>query len=130
MSVAILQKTQRRTARFVSNTGHLRNEHFFMSADHMMLEVDQSTFELVSAHAEGNIQLHMLCPEGNQDYTAFGQSAIYQPERSRITLSGWTGARHNGQDYPPAGSRNNVVIPTDGSFFNGEDFEQSDDLAA
>lgn len=118
MTVASLPPPVRRTAHFVSNTGHLRNEHFFLTADHLMLEVDQEKFELVSARAEGNIQLHMLCPDADHKYVASGQSAVYQPTDCRITLVGWTGSRHNGVDYPPTETRQNVVVPTDGSFYD------------
>lgn len=101
----------------VSNTGMLKNEHFFLTAKHLMLDLDQETFELVSARAEGSIHIHLLNGDGVIDYIAMGQSAIYNPSRQRITLNGWTGSHYRGVDYPPELRHREVVVPTDGSFF-------------
>ena len=101
----------------VSNTGMLKNEHFFLTANHLMLDLDQESFELVAARAEGNIHIHLLNGDGVIDYIAMGQSAIYNPVRQRITLNGWSGSHYRGVDYPPEMRHREVVVPTDGSFF-------------
>ena len=108
---------ERRLTSVVSNTGMLKNDHFFLTADHLMLDLDQETFELVSARAEGSIRIHLLDREGVIDYIAMGQSAIYHPERQRIILNGWSGSHYRGVDYPPEIRHREVTVPTDGSFF-------------
>jgi hypothetical protein len=111
----------------VSNTGMLKNEHFFLTANHLMLDLDQATFELVAARAEGNIHIHLLNKDGVIDYIAMGQSAIYMPERQRITLNGWSGSHYRGVDYPPETRHREVTVPTDGSFFVPKQADESDE---
>lgn len=116
----------------VSNTGMLKNEHFFLTANHLMLDLDQESFELVAARAEGNIHIHLLNGDGVIDYIAMGQSAIYNPVRQRITLNGWSGSHYRGVDYPPEMRHREVVVPTDGSFFESRssDSVQAEAVAA
>ena len=106
----------RKTTNVIASSGRIRNDHFLLTADHILLEVDQTNFELVSAMAEGNIQVHMATPDAEGEYVIFAQSAVYQPHCQRLNLNGWSGTRENGIEVPPATSRREVAIPTDGSF--------------
>lgn len=120
MNPAPASTTERPLTSVVSNTGMLKNDHFFLTADHLMLDLDQDSFELVSARAEGNIRIHLLNSEGLIDYIAMGRSAIYHPASQRITLNGWSGSHYRGEDLPPTTSHREVSVPTDGSFFERE----------
>jgi hypothetical protein len=104
------------TTKVVAASGRLRNEHFLLTADHILLEVDPATFELVSAMAEGNIQVHMAPPEGEGEYVIFAQSAVYRPQARRLNLAGWLGTREDGIEFPAVADRREVVVPTDGTF--------------
>jgi hypothetical protein len=107
----------RNTTKVVAASGRLRNDHFLLTADHLLLEVDHANFELVSAMAEGGIQMHMLTRETDEEYIIYAQSAVYHPEQQRVVISGWQGTRENGIDYPPAQSGREVYLPTDGTFY-------------
>lgn len=106
----------RKTTNVIASSGRIRNDHFLLTADHILLEVDQASFELVSAMAEGNIQVHMATHEAESEYVIFAQSAVYQPHCQRLNINGWSGTRENGVECPPATARHEVAIPTDGSF--------------
>lgn len=108
--------TARKTTNVIAASGRLRNEHFLLTADHILLEVDQASFELISAMAEGNIQIHMTTPDPEGEYVIFAQSAVYQPHCQRLNLNGWVGTRENGIELPANLSRREVAIPTDGTF--------------
>ena len=104
------------TTKVVAASGRLRNEHFLLTADHILLEVESATFELVSAMAEGSIQIHMTCPEPEAEYVIFAQSAVFQPDQQRLTLNGWIGVRENGVMCGPVAAHGHLIVPTDGSF--------------
>lgn len=108
--------TARQTTNVIAASGRLRNEHFLLTADHILLEVDQASFELVSAMAEGNIQVHMVTPDPEGEYVIYAQSAVYQPHRHRLNLNGWLGTRENGVETAPSKARREVAVPTDGTF--------------
>ncbi len=109
-------QTTRKTTNVIAASGRLRNDHFLLTADHLLLEVDQASFELVSAMAEGNIQIHMVTPDPDGEFVLYAKSAVFQPQRQRLSLTGWQGTRENGVDIPPSQSHRDVVVPTDGSF--------------
>ena len=107
----------RKTSNVIASSGRVRNEHFLLTADHILLEVDPETFELVSAMAEGNIQVHMASPNPEGEYVIFAQSAVYQPHMNRLNLGGLVGTREDGQEYPALSVCREIVVPTDGTFF-------------
>jgi hypothetical protein len=104
------------TTKVVADAGRLRNEHFLLTADHLLLEVDPESFDLVSAIAEGNIHVHMTVPHPYGEYVIYAQSAVFQPYYQRLNLNGPIGTRINGVEYPSAPIVGEVRIPTDGSF--------------
>jgi hypothetical protein len=106
----------RQTSKVIAATGRLRNEHFLLTADHILMEVDVENFELVSALAEGNIQVHLDSPEPDGEYVLFAQSAVYQPGQQRLRLGGWIGTRENGVECAATDGDREIVLPTDGSF--------------
>ena len=116
MSDRYLITSRPTTTKVVAASGRLRNEHFLLTADHILLEVETATFELVSAMAEGSIEIHMTCPDAESEYVIFAQSAVFQPHRQRLTLNGWIGVRENGVMCGPVASHGHLVVPTDGSF--------------
>jgi hypothetical protein len=107
----------RKTSNVIAASGRLRNEHFLMTADHILLEVDPENFELVSAMAEGNIQVHMASPDAEAEYVIFAQSAVYQPHFQRLNLNGLLGTRENGVEHATTAGCRELIVPTDGSFF-------------
>ena len=104
--------------KMVSTTGRLRNQHFLLTADHLLMELDSITFELVGAYAEGNVEVHMRSEDELEEYVAFAQSAIFHPSQSRLKLNGWNAGIYNGVEYPVQSARREVLLPTDGSFFD------------
>jgi len=116
----------RKTTTVVASSGRLRNQHFLLTADHLLLEVDQSNFELVSAIAEGGIQIHMLMRENDEEYIIYTQSAVYHPHLQRVMLRGLKGTRENGIHLPPADSMGEVFLPTDGTFYFPDMAEQAE----
>jgi hypothetical protein len=107
----------RKTSNVIAASGRLKNDQFLLTADHILLEVDPETFELISARAEGNIQVHMVMPDPDSEYVIFAQSAVYHAEGQQLTLNGWIGTRENGIEYPPATAHREIEVPTDGSPF-------------
>lgn len=108
---------QRQTTNVIAASGRLRNEHFLLTADRLTLELDQGNFELVSAKAEGNIQVHMNAAEAEGELVIYAASAVFRPERQRLNLRGWIGTRENGLDVPAPIARHELAIPTDGTLF-------------
>ncbi len=108
--------TARQTTKVIAASGRLRNDHFLLTADHILLEVDPNNFELISAIAEGNIQVHMASPHPDGEYVIFAQSAVYQPQEQRLNLTGWIGTREDGVECPPIAAQREIVVPTDGTF--------------
>lgn len=108
--------TARKTTKVIAASGRLRNEHFLLTADHILLEVDPASFELVSATAEGNIQVHMASPNPEGEYVIFAESAVYQPHFQLLNLNGWIGTREDGVECAPLTARREIVVPTDGTF--------------
>ena len=114
---AIKCRPPRKRVHIVSNTGRLGNEHFLLTADHLMLEVDPASFELVSAFAEGNLAIHVLSQGQDAGCMVRARSAVYQPHRQRLVLSGWEDTHWQGVvETAPAALQQKVVLPTDGSF--------------
>jgi hypothetical protein len=109
--------TARKTTNVIAASGRLKNDHFLLTADHILLEVDPESFELISARAEGNIQVHMVLPDPQAEYVIFAQSAMYHAEGQQLTLNGWIGTRENGVEYPPTTAQREIDVPTDGSPF-------------
>ena len=110
-----LTMNERQTSHVVAASGRLRNEHFLLTADHLLLELDRNSLELVLARAEGNIKVHIHGPEGDGELVIYAASAVFRPERQCLRLGGWTGTRENGLDIPAPIGRHELVIPTDGS---------------
>jgi hypothetical protein len=106
-------------SRIVSDTGLLRNEHFILQADHLMLEVDTRNLQLVSAIAEGGVQVRMLGAPGGVDFIVLARSAVYQAGRRRIMLNGWEGIMENGVMHPPSVTHQEMMLLVDGTFFHG-----------
>jgi hypothetical protein len=114
---AIKCRPPRKRAHIVSNSGRIGNEHFVMIADHLLLEVDPAGFELVSAFAEGNLAIHVLAEGQEAGCVVRARSAIYQPQRQRLVISGWEETQWQGRvEMAPASMQQKVVLPTDGSF--------------
>jgi len=114
---AIKCRPPRKRVHIVSTTGRIGNEHFLLIADHLMLEVDPSSFELVSAYAEGNLTVHVLSQGQEAGCMVRARSAIYQPYRQRLVISGWEETHWQGVvETAPASLQQKVVLPTDGSF--------------
>ena len=116
----------RQTTKVIAASGRLRNEHFLLTADHILLEVDPASFELVSAVAEGNIQVHMVMPNEADEYVIFAHSAVFQPHSHQLTLNGWIGTRENGVECPPTHTEREVMVETDGSFLLPDMPEQAE----
>lgn len=110
----------RQTTRVIAASGRIRNEHFMLTGDHILMEVDPASFELVSALAEGNIQIHMASSEPGAEYVIFARSAVYQPHRQRLTLTGCPGICENGFEH------HEVIVPTDGTFLLPSPAEQAE----
>jgi hypothetical protein len=110
------------TARIVAASGRLRNPHFLLTADHLLLEVDQDSLEIVCAIAEGNVRVHMIEPGTQHEYIVFGRSAKYQPALKRLVLTGWTRTREAGVEQPAISAHREVLLPTDGSFYSNSSF--------
>jgi hypothetical protein len=108
--------TPRPTTRVIAASGRIRNEHFMLTADHILMEVDPANFELVSASAQGNIQIRMASPEPGADFVIFARSAVYHPHRQRLTLTGCAGICENGLEHPEGALHHEVIVPTDGTF--------------
>ena len=106
----------RKTTNVIAASGRLRNEHFLLTADYLLLEVDQASFELVSAMAEGNIHVHLTPSNAERDLVLHAESAVFQPMRQRLTLNGWLATREDGVEHPAPMTRREIVVPTDGSF--------------
>lgn len=106
----------RQTTRVIAASGRLRNEHFLLTADHILMEVDPSNFELVSAMAEGNIQVHMATAEPDGEYVIFAQSAVYRPHSMRLDINGWIGTRENGVETGPTCEVREIELPTDATY--------------
>lgn len=114
---AIKCRSPRKRVHIVSTTGRLGNEHFLLTADHLMLEVDPASFELVSAFAEGNLAIHVLSQGQEAGCMVRARSAVYQPHRQRLVLSGWEETHWQGVvETAPASLQQKVILPTDGSF--------------
>jgi hypothetical protein len=112
--------TNRQTTRVIASSGRIRNEHFMLTGDHILMEVDPASFELVSASAQGNIQIHMASPEPGAEFVIFARSAVYHPHRQRLTLSGCAGICEDGLEHPE------VIVPTDGTFLAPSMAEQAE----
>jgi hypothetical protein len=93
--------------RVISASGRLKTEHFILLADHLELELNSTSFELLAASAQGNVQVQMASADGGEQYVAHAQSATYQLARKCLTLVGWTG-----------GERRDAPLPADGIFFD------------
>lgn len=106
----------RQTTNVIAASGRLRNEYFLLTADRILLEVDEASFELVSATAEGNIQVHLTTPDEDGEHVIFAQSAVYQPHNQRLDLGGWIGSRENGIESAPVATIREVVLPNEESF--------------
>lgn len=109
--------TQRPTTSIIASSGRLRGEHFLLTADRLMLELDQTNLELVSAKAEGNIQVHMSATEAEGELVIYAASAVFRPERQCLNLRGWSGTRENGMNVPAPIARHELAVPTDGTLF-------------
>ena len=110
-----LTMNERQTTHVVAASGRLRNEHFLLTADHLLLELDRDSLELVLARAEGNIEVHINGPEADGELVIYAASAVFRPERQCLRLGGWTGTRENGLVIPAPIARHEITIPTDGS---------------
>jgi hypothetical protein len=114
---ARVPRSRRKTSHIVSSSGRVGNEHFLLIADHLLLEVDPASFELVSAFAEGNVVVHLLDEGQAVGCQVLAKSGIYYPQRQRVILSGWEETRYNGLvETAPASMQQEAVLPTDGSF--------------
>jgi hypothetical protein len=120
--------THRQTTRVIAASGRIRNEHFMLTGDHILMEVDPASFELVSASAQGNLQIHMASPEPGAEFVIFARSAVYHPDRQRLTLTGCAGICQNGLDHPEGALHHEVVVPTDGTFLVPSMAEQADKI--
>jgi hypothetical protein len=116
--LAIKCRPRRKTSHIVSTSGRVGNEHFLMIADHLMLEVDPKTFELVSAFAEGGLTVHVLDRGCDAGCMVRAHSGVYQARHQRLVLSGWQETHWRGVvEAAPAALQQEVVLHTDGSFF-------------
>jgi hypothetical protein len=116
---AASRRAHRKTSHIASSSGRVGNDHFILTADHLLLEVDPSSFELVSAIAEGHVRVHLLDQGSDIGCLVLAKSGIYHPQEQRITLSGWEETRYNGiVEKAPAMMQQEAVLPTDGSFLN------------
>ncbi len=106
-----------KTMKVTSQTGTITNGNFRLVAKHLLLEVDSENFELLTGFAEGGVEIHLLEPGAEIEYIAYASGAIYHPSEARIILRDWTGSKYNGVFEPAGMRRDNVSIPTDGSFF-------------
>lgn len=113
------QLQNRPRTRIVSATGRVRNDHFLLTADHLLLDVNPASLQLVAAFAEGNVQVHMLGAPSGGEFVIFGESAVYQAGRKRIVLAGWKGTLDCGVRSDAECSHREVLLPVDGSFFQG-----------
>jgi len=104
----------------VSTTGRLKNDAFLLSADHVMLEFDSATFDIVGAAGEGGVEVRMISPDHFDVYVAFAQSALFRPQEQILVLNGWSGSHFLGHHYPPD-ETGELILPTDGSFFPAPD---------
>jgi len=112
-----VSRSHRKTSHIVSSSGRVGNEHFLLIADHLLLEVDPSNFELVSALAEGNVTIHLLDQGQDVGCQVLARSGIYCPQKQRVTVSGWEEIRYNGLvEKAPATMQQEAILPTDGSF--------------
>lgn len=106
----------RKTTNVIAASGRLRNEHFLLTADRILLEVDEASFELVSATAEGNIQVHLATPDADGEHVLFARSAVYQPHSQRLDLTGCIGSRENGVESAPEADERKVLLPNEELF--------------
>lgn len=106
-----------RTSRLISVTGRLRNEHFLLTTDHLLLEVEKGTFDLQRAFAEGNVEVHLQHADLGLEYVFFSRRAIYHPGEGQLHLGEWLGTRQNGEFEPFSEPRRELVLPVDGTFF-------------
>ena len=83
-----------------------------------MLEVRPSDFQLMGAIAEGHVEVHMLGGGEGSEYVVLASSGVFQGDRQRLVLNGWSGTRENGVNHPPTAYRRELVLPTDGTFFH------------
>lgn len=114
---AIKCRPRRKTSHIVSSSGRVGNEHFLLIADHLLLEVDPVNFELVSAFAEGHVNIHVLDRGNDAGCMVTARSGVYQAKRQRLVLSGWEETHWRGLvEAAPAALQQEVVLPTDGSF--------------
>jgi hypothetical protein len=118
--------TARHTTRVIAASGRIRNEHFMLTGDRILMEVDPASFELVSALAEGNIQIHMASLEAGAEYVIFARSAVYQPHRQRLILTGCPGICEDGFEHPEGALHHEVTVPTDGTFAHPSLAEQAE----
>jgi hypothetical protein len=117
--------TTRQTSRVIAASGRIRNEHFTLTGDHILMEVDPASFELVTAFAQGNVQIHMVSPEPCAEYVIVARSAVYQPHRQRLILTGCAGICDNGAEHPAAALHHEVIVPTNGTFLPPSMAEQA-----
>lgn len=112
------------TSRLIAVTGRLRNEHFHLTTDHLLLEVDRATLNLQRAFAEGNVEVHLHHAPLGLEYVFFSRRAIYHPSDGHLHLSEWLGTRQNGRYEPFPEPRRELVLPVDGTFFMEEELPQ------
>ena len=112
MSARNLASISRKTTNVIAASGWLRNEHFLLTADHILLEVDAASFELVTARAEGNIQVHLNTPDPEGEIVIFAQGACFQPLGGKLDLTGCTGSRENGVEIPANWPHRELSVPT------------------
>ena len=105
------------TSRMISASGRLHNDHFHLVADHLMLEVECGTFELVAAFAEGSVEVHLQREDLGLEYTFFGRRAVFRAEQGRLHLGDWLGSRQNSEVEVFEKPRQELILPADGSFF-------------
>ena len=110
----------RATTKMVCSTGRLKNDAFLLRANHVMLEFDSATFDLVGAVGEGGVEVRMISPDHFDVYVALAQTALYRPQEQMLILGGWTGSHFLGHQYPPNES-GELILPTDGTFFPSPD---------
>jgi hypothetical protein len=70
----------------------------------------------------------MASPEPGAEFVIFARSAVYQPDRQRLTLTGCAGFCQNGLDHPEGALHHEVVVPTDGTFLIPSMAEQADKM--
>lgn len=111
-----------------ASTGRFKTDAFLLCADSLTLEFDASSSEVVGAHGEGRVEVHLLAPTYHDVYVAFAQSVVYCPRQQVIILNGWIGSQFLGQAYMPT-TDGKLILPTNGAFFPSAEFSAAPESA-